>query len=477
MKYSIFFLVSTLILLTSVSCKKNVIEITTTEVTGVSVTSAYSGGNITNDGGNSIVLRGVCYSTSASPSLSNASYTQDGNGTGEFTSKLINLKANTTYHVRAYAKNTKGVTYGEERTFKTDPYFSSTTPIVQTNAISNTDTLGFKLNLNGEILHPGGAEVTEKGFVYATKMGPSISDSKIISTDGGIAFSGQFTFEFSTLYYVKAYAINSYGIAYGEEIQVLIERAKPKIATSQVTEIDSTSAISGGEVLTSGGLPILDRGMCWTTHPGAKITDNFVSAGSGLGVFTATMKGLSPSTIYYCRSYATTSDGTTYGNEYSFKTVVSKLYIGMEYKGGILFYLNPVGGGGLIVITNDLSSSYAWGCAGVEVSGAKNTGVGSGVANSQAILSTCSGMKTAAKLCDDLVYGTYNDWYLPSMDELGIMYKNIKITDLEKFSSGYYWSSNEKNATTAYRYGFLGGNQGEADKSTMQYVRAIRKFN
>ena len=129
----------------------------------------------------------------------------------------------------------------------------------------------------------------------------------------------------------------------------------------------------------------------------------------------------------------------------------------------------------MIVISDDLSTSYAWGCSGVNVSGANNTGVGGGIANSEAIVNACTG-ESAAKLCEDLVYGTYSDWFLPSMDELGIMYKNIKITDLEKFSSGYYWSSNQKDATTAYRYGFLGGNQGEADKSTKQYVRAIRKF-
>ena len=475
MKYFSFLFVVFFFLFASVSCKKNTLEVTTTAISSISVTNAYSGGNVVKDGGSEVSLRGVCYSANSGPSLSNASYTQDGSGTGEYTSKLEGLKANTTYHVRAYAKNSKGIAYGEERTFTTNPYYSATIPLVQTNVISNVDTLGLKLSLNGEILHPGGSDITESGFVYATKMGPSISDNKVISKALATNFTGDFTFEMGVLYYVNSYAINSYGVAYGNEIQVQINRAKPKLITSQVTEIDSTSAISGGEVLTNGGIPILSRGMCWTTHPTPTIGDNFSSDGSGMGTFTSTITGLSPSTVYYCRSYATTSEGTTYGNEFSFKTVVSKLYLGMQYKGGVLFYLNPTGGGGMIVISDDLSTSYAWGCSGVNVSGANNTGVGGGIANSEAIVNACSG-ESAAKLCEDLVYGTYSDWFLPSMDELGIMYKNIKITDLEKFSSGYYWSSNQKDATTAYRYGFLGGNQGEADKSTKQYVRAIRKF-
>ena len=477
MKNLIYLVIFGLFIYSSVSCKKNNLTVITLPVSSVGVTSAYIGGNVISDGGAEVFLRGVCYGVVSSPSLTNAAYTQDGSGLGEFTSKLDGLKANTTYHVRAYAKNTKGIAYGEEIIFTTNPYYSSTIPIIQINKISNVDTLGLVLSLNGQVLHPGGSEVTESGFVYATKMGPSISDNKIISKDLSVQFTADFTFELGVLYYVNSYAKNSYGVAYGEEIQVKVERAKPTVKTTEVTEIDSTSAVCGGIVTTNGGNPIIAKGMCWSLNPSPTLSDYFSNEGDGTGSFSSVMTGLLPATIYYCRSYATTSDGTTYGNTFSFKTVVSKLYIGMQYKGGILFYLNPNKvGGGLIVISDDLSTSYAWGCVGVNISGATNTGVGSGTANTEAIINTCS-VKSAAKLCDDLVYGTYSDWYLPSMDELRIMYNNIKVTDLEKFSSGYYWSSNQKDANTAYRYGFLGGNDGEADKSTEHYVRAIRKFN
>lgn len=476
MKTLIYLVAFGVCIFSSVSCKKNNLEVTTSPVSSVSVTVAYIGGNVINDGGSEVLLRGVCYSENASPSLTNALYTQDGSGVGEFTSKLQNLKANTTYHVRAFAKNTKGIAYGQEVTFTTNPYYSETTPIIQTNKVSNVDTSELVLSLNGQILHPGGSEITEVGFVYATKMGPSISDNKLISNDITTEFTASFNFELGVLYYVNSYAKNSSGVSYGEEIQVKIDRAKPRLKTYEVTEIDSTSAICSGTVLTNGGIPILAKGMCWSANPSPTLSDNFTNDGSDLGVFTSIMTGLMPSTMYYCRSYATTSEGTTYGNSFSFKTVVSKLYIGMQYKGGILFYLNPnKQEGGLIVISDDLSSSYSWGCQGVDVSGTTNTGPGSGLPNTEAILSSCTG-PSAAKLCADLVYGTYDDWYLPSMEELAIMYKNIKVTDLEKFSDGYYWSSNQKDKNTAYRYGFLGGNDGEADKSNKHYIRAIRKF-
>ncbi len=477
MKNLIYLVVFGLFIYSSVSCKKNNLTVITLPVSSVGVTSAYIGGNVTSDGGSEAFLRGVCYGVVTNPSLTNAAYTQDGSGIGEFTSKLVGLKPNTMYYVRAFAKNTKGIAYGKEIIFTTNPYFSPTTPIIQTNKISNVDTLGLVLSLNGQVLHTGGSEVTESGFVYATKMGPSISDNKIISKDLSVHFTAEFTFELGVLYFVNSYAKNSYGVAYGEEIQVKVERAKPKVKTTEVTEIDSTSAVCGGIVSTNGGNPILAKGMCWSTNQSPTLSDYYTKDGDGIGVFSSVMTGLFPATSYYCRSYVTTSDGTTYGNTFSFKTVVSKLYIGMQYKGGILFYLNPNKvGGGLIVISDDLSSSYVWGCVGVKVSSATNTGVGSGIPNTEAIVNACSA-QSAAKLCDDLVYGTYSDWYLPSMDELRIMYNNIKVSDLEKFSSAYYWSSNQKDANTAYRYGFLGGNDGEADKSTMQYVRAIRKFD
>lgn len=465
-----------MLLILSVSCKKNNLQVTTTPISSIDVTSAYTGGNVSHDGGSEVIVRGVCFAIFSSPSLSNASFTQDGSGLGEYTSKLSGLKPNTTYHVRAYAKNAKGIAYGDEKTFTTNSYYSATTPIVQTDSLSNTDTLGLKLTLNGEILYPGGSAVTETGFVYSSKKGASISDTKIISNGTISPFSGLFNFQIGEIYYVNSYAINSFGVAYGQEIQVQINRAKPKISTSQITEIDSTSAISGGEVLTDGGIPILAKGVCWTTHATPTINDNATVDGTGLGKFTSKMTGLLPNTTYYCRSYATTSEGTTYGSEFTFKTVVSKLYLGMLYKGGILFYLNPTGAGGMIVISEDLSTSYSWGCSGVNISGAMNSGIGSGLTNSDAIISACSS-DNAAKLCEDLVYGTYDDWFLPSMDELAVLYKNLKTTDLAKFSTGYYWSSNQKDASTAYRYGFLGGNSGTADKSSLQYVRAIRKFN
>ena len=92
--------------------------VTTSLVSEVATTSATCGGNVTSDGGASVTVRGVCWSTSQNPTV-NDSHTTDGGGMGSFTSNITGLAANTIYYVRAYATNSAGTAYGEEVTFTT----------------------------------------------------------------------------------------------------------------------------------------------------------------------------------------------------------------------------------------------------------------------------------------------------------------------------------------------------------------------
>jgi uncharacterized protein (TIGR02145 family) len=92
--------------------------VTTTAVSDITQSTAASGGNITNDGGSSILARGVCWSTGKNPTLP-SSNTVNGNESGSYSSNLIGLTSNTTYYVRAYATNSEGTAYGQEVSFKT----------------------------------------------------------------------------------------------------------------------------------------------------------------------------------------------------------------------------------------------------------------------------------------------------------------------------------------------------------------------
>lgn len=94
--------------------------VTTTEITAIGETVATTGGNVTSEGGGTVSARGVVYSTTPSPLLTD-SYTSDGTGSGAFVSSLSSLTGGVTYYVRAYATNSTGTAYGNERTFVTVP--------------------------------------------------------------------------------------------------------------------------------------------------------------------------------------------------------------------------------------------------------------------------------------------------------------------------------------------------------------------
>jgi len=100
----------------SFTTKATIPTVTTISASSITENSAESGGNITDDGGATVTARGVCWSTSSNPTITD-SYTSDGNGTGGFTSSITGLDQNTTYYVRAYATNSVGTAYGNEVSF------------------------------------------------------------------------------------------------------------------------------------------------------------------------------------------------------------------------------------------------------------------------------------------------------------------------------------------------------------------------
>ncbi len=186
--------------------------VTTTNVSNITQTTATSGGNVTSDGNAAVTARGVCWSTSQNPTISN-SHTTDGNGTGSFISSITGLTANTTYYVRAYATNEKGTSYGEQRSFKT---LDITMPKVTTNDV--TDITINSAKCGGNVTSDGGANVTARGVCWSTSQNPTINDNKTSDGSGTGSFtSNLINLNANTTYYVRAYATNEKGTSYGEE--------------------------------------------------------------------------------------------------------------------------------------------------------------------------------------------------------------------------------------------------------------------
>ena len=184
--------------------------VTTDDITNITATSATCGGNVTDDGGLTITARGVCWSTSQNPTI-NDSHTSDGTGTGTFASSLSNLNTQTKYYVRAYATNSKGTSYGEQKSFTTQDGL----PIVVTGDISSITTESAMCS--GYVTSDGGFEVTARGVCWSTSQNPTIEDF-YVTYDGGTGLFESSLNDLSnnTTYYVRAYATNSKGTSYGD---------------------------------------------------------------------------------------------------------------------------------------------------------------------------------------------------------------------------------------------------------------------
>lgn len=256
----------------------------------------------------------------------------------------------------------------------------------------------------------------------------------------------------------------------------------PVLSTSPVISSGSTN-ISGGTISSDGGSNIISKGVCWSISTNPTINNDTTLNGNGNGTFTSEINDIQANTNYYLRAYATNSVGTGYGNELSFNNQID---IGQTYQGGIIFYLDS-NGGGLIAAPNDQASSAEWGCFGTEINGADGSAIGTGYQNTIDIQNTncqtnISGNLIASDVCANLTLGGYSDWYLPSKDELNMMYENIGngnalgLGDLGNFAMDFYWTSTEIDSNYACKQIFSIGVQGDYCKFGTYYVRAIRSF-
>lgn len=150
--------------------------------------------------------------------------------------------------------------------------------------------------------------------------------------------------------------------------------------------------------------------------------------------------------------------------------------IGELYGGGIIFYTDAKGQHGLIAALTDQSAGAQWGCLNQPINNAKGTARGSGLANTESIADSCTTGVVAAKICYDLVLNGYSDWYLPSKDELALMYTNLKAAGLGNFANASYWSSSAISDTNAWSQNFSNGTQNSSTKPSSFRVRAIRRF-
>ncbi|MFA6924629.1 MAG: hypothetical protein WC223_10290 [Bacteroidales bacterium] len=304
--------------------------ITTTAASSITGITAASGGNITNDGGSAVLLRGVCWNTATGPTIANTK-TTDGSGTGTFISNLTGLTPVATYYVRAYSINSSVITYGNEISFTTLPVLPTLDATTAATSITGTTAIS-----GGNVTSNGGAAITERGVCYGTTANPTTANTKVIDASPGVsAFTSNLTsLTGYTTYYVRAYAINSVGTAYGTQISFTTLRIPPMLVTAAVSGITGASATSGGSMTWNGGgySNYQAYGVAYSTTSNSSLPTKVATNSTNypyttpIAPWTTNITGLIGNTTYYIRSYLDvypTGTGpwtTIYGNELSFTT-------------------------------------------------------------------------------------------------------------------------------------------------------------
>ena len=351
-----------------------------------------------------------------------------------------------------------------------------TVPVLSTSvvsAITSTTATG-----GGNITSDGGAEITERGVCWSTTQNPTIDNS--IASNGSIG-TGSFTTNISgltgnTTYYVRAYATNSAGTGYGEVKTFTTSAISDFATTLQATDVKSSIATFNGIVNANYLSTNVTFEYGTSLNYGNEIdaTPNLVTGNSNTNV-SASLTGLSATTTYHYRVKIVNSSGTAYGADMTF---ITNYIVGETAYGGVVFYRDSTGQHGLVCAPTNQSTGATWGCDGTAVGGT-STIINTGAPNTNAIIVGCTTAGIAAKLCYDLALNGYSDWYLPSKDELGLMYSNLHLQGMGGFAYAHYWSSSEIDATNAWKLLFgspMEMDMGSSSKSCTYYVRAVRAY-
>ena len=388
---------------------------------------------MTGNGGFPVTIRGVCWNTGGYPDI-NDPHTTNGTGNGSFTANITGLDPGTTYHVRAYATNSMGTSYGQDLPFPTPNGLPAVTVSVPTNTITATNAV-----LSGNVTNDYGSAITERGFCWSTNQYPTVNDSHITVGSGTGSFTGSATnLTTSTTYYVRAYARNNYGLNYSPQTAFQTTSGLPVVTTTNPTRT-GTTVTTGGNVTSDGGFNVTARGVCWgiAPYPDLSSAHNHTTNGSGVGSFSSTFEMPNTGT-YYIRAYATNVNGTSYGEQKQ---------INHPY--------------------NDLPT-FTFGGQTYRVAPAATTTMNWANANTY---------------CESLTLHGFSDWRLPSVDELYKMYQ-LRNT-IGGFNTGFWWSNTQchyyysssgNNGVGHYEIGFshTDGSQSCFDDSQLYYVRPIR---
>ena len=275
-------------------------------------------GEVIFDGGYDIKERGVCWSSQLSMPTTDDKYIKNGSGIGGFVCEITNLDLNTEYYFRAYAITNKWTAYGNVVSIKTN------NGIPQVKTVEIVDVGAYSVTCTGVVVSDNGYDIIDRGFCWSTEPYPIIESAHLSLGKGDGDFVGEIgNLKAGTKYYIRAYAVNEQGEAYGEPLKSTTQKSLPHFAKPTIISIGVKQASVKCSLTDDGGCEILSCGFCWSdtdTLPDLGCPHSIESEAS----FESMITDLSPDTRYRLRPYATNCIGTVYGEVVAFQTQSGK---------------------------------------------------------------------------------------------------------------------------------------------------------
>lgn len=198
-------------------------SVSAVSVSGIGTHQATLSASIVSNGNATIGDCGFCYSTAANPTIDDVRVGCGIPNGNTFEKSVAGLTENTKYHVRAYAINELGIAYGQDNEFAT---VAITLPTLSSVTVNGKEGEGC-VDFNAVLTSDGNGTVTKCGFVYSTREAPTLADSEVLSGTKPNLSSSVADLIIGTRYYVRAFATNEKGTAYGQQVSFIAGGGKP----------------------------------------------------------------------------------------------------------------------------------------------------------------------------------------------------------------------------------------------------------
>jgi hypothetical protein len=367
---------------------------------------------------------------------------------------------------------------------KHNPWNMETLPKLGNVQLVGEDLQGIRVRVDFET--DGYTDIEGRGFCWSYEhTEPNIEDDNVLLGPGNESFSVTIQRDSAATLYIRAFTNNEVGWNYSPSLAVVWNGNDdwlPVVSLSTPQDVGFFDVRAQGEIVSNGGLAILERGFCFSAvNSEPTKDDSFVMVDAD---FEQVVSSLSDNTTYYLRAYARNLQGIAYSNTEVFQTR-NYFYPGETGPaGGYIFFskVDTLGGWNFMeAAATDINGLYAWAPQN-EITTITATGLGEGQLNTGLIVGLYGNTVTyAAAVCADYTFGGFNDWYLPSRDELNRVYQNLYMQGIGALMNESYWTSSEdtnfeNNAWIVKMIASGSSNILSFNKQAALRVRPVRRF-